>query len=209
MEQKTKLRQLRPKVFCIGLNKTGTTSFGDAMQMFGYERSGWTFSVSPRLVREYFEGNLNTIYNVAYRHDVLEDLPWPLVYKEMDEHFPNAKFVLTLRETPERWLSSISKHIVNEYEGHRKIYGYYHPRENEKAYLDKYDEHREGVEKYFEGRPEKLLTMCFEKGDGWGKLLPFLGLGGTPVAAWPHSNRAGTQYTHRQPGEGSQADDDG
>lgn len=199
MEEKSRIRQLRPKIFCIGLNKTGTTSFGDALAMFGYQRCGWATSLSPRLVREYFEGDLSTIRNVAYKFDVLEDLPWPLVYQEMDQHFPNAKFVLTVRESPGKWLESISKHIVNEYEGHRKIYGYFHPRENEQAYLTRYNEHNEGVTKHFEGRPEKLLTMCYENGDGWEKLLPFLGIRGMPIAPWPHSNKAGTQPRNRIP----------
>lgn len=168
------------------------------MKMFGYKRSGWTTSHSPRLLKELFEGNLQSIYNTAYKHDVMEDLPWPLVFKEMDQHFPNAKFVLTIRDTPEKWLRSISKHIISNYEGHRNIYGYYHPRENEQAFLDRYIEHNQSVTEYFKNRPDKLLTMCFENGDGWSKLLPFLSISGTPVADWPHSNKAGTQPTHRK-----------
>ena len=30
-----------PRVFCIGLNRTGTTTLGDACQLLGYSRLGW------------------------------------------------------------------------------------------------------------------------------------------------------------------------
>ena len=66
-----------------------------------------------------------------------------------------------------------------------------------------YEKHNEAVREYFKDRPEKLLTMCFENGDGWNKLLPFLGIEGTPVADWPHSNKAGTQPSHRKKREES------
>ena len=128
-ENKTLIRQLRPKFFCIGLNKTGTTSFGDAMKLFGYKRSGWN-GQSPNLMKAVMNENLSRLFNTAYKYDVMEDIPWPLVYKELDEHFPSSKFVLTVRSSTEKWLKSISKHIISDWDGHKHIYGYYHPREN-------------------------------------------------------------------------------
>ena len=142
-------------------------------------------------------GEIDKLMNVAYKFDVCEDIPWPLVYKELDEHFPNAKFVLTTRSSTEKWLSSINKHIISEYEGHKFMYGYYHPRENEQAYCEKYETHNREVEEYFADRPGKLLKMCFEEGDSWSKLLPFLGIEGSPIADWPHANKAGTQPSHK------------
>ena len=195
-EKKLPIRQLRPKIFCIGLNKTGTTSFGDAMRFFGYKRTGWN-KQSPILMNALMKGEIHKLINVAYRHDVVEDIPWPLIYKELDETFPNAKFVLTVRKSTDKWLSSISKHIISDYEGHKYIYGHYHPRENEQAFKDVYEAHNREVAAHFAKRPGKLLTMCFENGDGWNKLLPFLGIEGNPKADWPHSNKAGTQPSHR------------
>ena len=184
--------RLKPKIFCIGLNKTGTTSFGEALKKFGY---GWV-GMSPRYMNYYKAGDMNSLFKVAYNYDVLEDIPWPLAYKELDQHFPNAKFVLTTRETPEKWLKSITDHIISEYDGHEYIYGHFYPKGNESAYLNKYNKHNSEVIKYFKDKPGKLLSMCFEHGDGWDELLPFLGIKGRPRSEWPHVNKAGSQPSH-------------
>jgi len=185
-------RRRKPKIFCIGLNKTGTTSFGDALESIGYSRLGWTRLHSPGLVTAYFEGNFDKIFDKASKYDVLEDIPWPLCFKELEEHFPNAKFVLTVRKDTDTWLKSIDKHIKGDYTGHKKIYGYFRPSENPEAFQKKYAEHNAAVEEYFKDKPSKLLKMCFENGDDWKQLAPFLGIP-TPRKRWPHSNKTHPQ----------------
>jgi hypothetical protein len=52
-----------------------------------------------------------------------------------------------------------------------------------------YDEHNNGVLEYFKDRPNDLLVLCWERGDGWEKLCKFLDVpvpAGQPI---PHSNR--------------------
>jgi len=192
VDEKTRIVRLTHKVFCIGLNKTGTTSFGTALEWFGYHKFGWRggqTGESHQLIMDYFAGRKESLIYAAYKHNVMEDIPWPLMFREFEEHFPNAKFVLTVRKTPEIWLDSIQRHITNDYVGHRLIYGHSMPKKNPQAYLDKYNTHNAEVVDYFADKPGKLLKMCFEEGDGWGKLLPFLGLKGTPVADFPHRNK--------------------
>jgi hypothetical protein len=41
---------LKPKIFVIGLSKTGTTSIGDALEMLGYRRLGWRDIRSQHMV---------------------------------------------------------------------------------------------------------------------------------------------------------------
>ncbi len=87
--------RLVPVAFCIGLNRTGTTTFGDACELLGFTRMGWTYSQaefpSHRLMRFWEKGNLDGLIETATSYDVLEDLPWPLVYREMAEAFPDAE----------------------------------------------------------------------------------------------------------------------
>ena len=52
-----------------------------------------------------------------------------------------------------------------------------------------YDEHIAAVRAHFAGRPGKLLEVCWERGDGWEALAPFLGHG-VPAEAFPHLNRS-------------------
>jgi hypothetical protein len=74
---------------------------------------------------------------------------------------------------------------------YKQIYGYHYPHENPQAFLDYYAKHAEQVTQYFtEKYPAggKLLELCFERGDGWDELCPFLGLPMQDVP-FPHSNR--------------------
>jgi hypothetical protein len=188
-------QQTKPKVFCIGLGKTGTTSIGDALQLLGAKRLTWGRPLSAKLMRAVAHHDFQSLFDTAYQHDALEDFPWPLVYRELDEHFPHAKFILTVRKDPAAWLSALTWQTVGKSRrrlaAYKQIYGHHYPHENAQAFLDRYTSHNEQVTRYFtEKYPAggKLLELCFERGDGWSELCPFLGLP-APDVPFPHSNR--------------------
>lgn len=180
------------KIFCIGMNKTGTTSIGDALSILGYRRFGWKPSISSGLTLRWHEGNIDKFVDISKEYDVFEDIPWPFVYKEMYDLYPNAKFILTERTTTESWLISIQKHISRgqNWVGHYLIYGSYNPVSDASKYMARYVEHNKEVKDFFKDKPGALLEMCFERGDGWEKLCPFLGVDSLPSEAFPHSNQA-------------------
>lgn len=182
----------RNKVFCIGLNKTGTTSVGDALKILGFNRFGWRPGISAQLVNRWHEGNFSPFTQVIEDHDAFEDLPWPLVFKELEERYPDAKFILTYRSNEEAWLSSIQKHIErgSRWLGHFLIYGSYDPQNDQDLYIQRYNRHNDDVRNYFASKPGKLIELCFENGDGWDKLCNFLGISEVPVVPFPHSNSA-------------------
>lgn len=180
------------KIFCIGLNKTGTTSIGDALAHFGFRRCGWDGARSHRLSICWHEGKMQPFLEVASNFDAFEDLPWPVVYKQMRAFYPRSKFILTVRRSEDVWLESITRHIRNRWIGHYLVYGAYMPREHPKRYLDKYREHNESVRSFFKDSPN-FLEMCFEDGSGWEELCRFLGIPFVPDIPFPHSNRSGAQ----------------
>jgi hypothetical protein len=45
------------------------------------------------------------------------------------------------------------------------------------------------VRAYFAGRPDDLLEVCWEAGDGWKELASFLGQP-VPALPFPHLNKA-------------------
>src|SRR5205809_46009 len=94
-----------PVVVCVGLGRTGTTSFGDAAERLGFSRLGWT-ERSDGLMSAWRDGNRETLFSVARLYDVLVDLPWPMLYPEIARTFPQAKFALTRRTSPEVWVES-------------------------------------------------------------------------------------------------------
>src|SRR5262245_18328678 len=94
------------KVFGIGLHKTSTSSLACALYTLGYDVAGY-FDPS-----ELGSGQVLTdhVMRVAAEYDAVQDMPWPLFFRELDEQFPGSKFVLTTRD-PDRWVSSVVRHF--------------------------------------------------------------------------------------------------
>jgi hypothetical protein len=182
----------RTKVFCLGLSKTGTTSLGDALESLGYRRLTWSRSFSMPLFHEVRRGNLAAAFAVADQYEALEDLPWPLIYRELHEHYPDAKFILTRRRSPAVWARSIHRQTLgkrrSKFQPYRDMFGHHLFYENPRAFLEGYERHNREVAAYFAAAaPANFLDMCFEAGDGWEKLCGFLGLP-APATPFPHSN---------------------
>ena len=85
------------KVFGIGLNRTGTSTLGACFNHFGFNH----LSLDRNSFENYKKQDFHSIYNRIEKFDSFEDWPWPLIYKEIDKRFPDSKFILTLRKTPE------------------------------------------------------------------------------------------------------------
>lgn len=185
------------KVFGIGLNKTGTTTLGDAGEMLGLSRLGWQKGVSHELLQACFDNEIDRLIEEASKWDLLEDFPWPLVYREMADTFPDALFVLTRRRSVEAWLTSQRQHTQASYGMHKRIYGAHSVEEAPEKYREVYDRHLTSVRAFFEGTG-RLLEVCWEEGDGWGELCGFLGEP-VPDAPFPHSNPAGSNPPRRRP----------
>ncbi len=164
------------KIFCIGFNKTGTTSCGKALQMLGYRHS----SFNPKVWRRYYRNSeIVKILQYTAKFDSVDDLPW---LKEdmipvLDRVFPNSKFIYLTRDE-ESWKRSI-------YDWTFKVTGEY-PDLDEK--LDQYRKHREFVMSYFRDTPrERFLVLDVTDGDAFEKLAAFLGKP-APQEKFPHCN---------------------
>src|SRR4051812_14602679 len=98
---------LKEKVFCIGLNKTGTTSMKKVLENFGYklniQREAEMLSV------EYSKRNFKPVIDHCLTADAFQDAPFsfPYTFVILDHYFPNAKFVLTVRDSTEQWYKSM------------------------------------------------------------------------------------------------------
>src|SRR5690554_1808437 len=97
----------KEKVFVIGFQKTGTTSLETALKILGYRVHGgdknlMKFERSEDL-KKYISGVMQT-------WDAVQDMPWPLFYRELYDLYPNAKFILTHRN-PEKWINSVVRYF--------------------------------------------------------------------------------------------------
>lgn len=68
------------KVFGIGWAKTGTTTLGVCLKRLGFRHQGQDLS----LVHDLQRGDLSRILDIATRHQVFEDWPWLLLFRELD-----------------------------------------------------------------------------------------------------------------------------
>lgn len=181
----------RRKVFGIGLNKTGTTTLGQCLRMLGYDHVG----TRRELLVDLREGRMDRIFAVADAHDAFEDWPWPLAYREFHARYgDDARFILTVRRSPDAWLKSLKKHsLITSPTGHCRglAYGPDYPFGHEAEYLAFYERHNREVVDHFRdaGASHQLITLCWENGDGWPELCDFLG-DPVPDAAFPHANPA-------------------
>lgn len=142
------------------------------------------------LLKSYAAGDYKSILHVTEFFDSFEDWPWPLLYKEFDNKYPEAKFILSIRSSDETWFESLCHHAekTGPTEARKIVYGYPMPKENPEYHKTFYNNFNQRVWDYFSDRPSKLLTVCWENGDGWQQLCSFLGFP-VPDVAFPHINK--------------------
>ena len=175
----------RPKVFCIGFHKTGTSTLDVALQKLGYRVKGSVHTKDPDIADKVYD----LAHTLVPQYDAFQDNPWPVLYKEMDEAYPGSKFIMTIRSS-ESWIRSQVKDFATTDTPMRQwIYGVGHPQGNEERFVQRYERHNREVVEYFKNRPDDFIVMDLPGGDGWEKLCDFLGHD-VPDEPFPHANRA-------------------
>lgn len=180
----------RSKVFGIGLNKTGTTSLKLAFEKLGFRH----LARKPRLFKHWKRQEYDAIFERIEDYETFEDWPWPLMVPELLARYPDAKFILTRRASPEKWVESLKRHAerTNPSNNPRHvIFGRSYPHGYEAEHIRHYDDHLKRVRALFAGQPDHLVELCWEDGDGWTELCDFLALP-VPRIAFPHANKSTT-----------------
>ena len=191
----------KQKVFCIGRNKTGTTSVKAAFHELGYIIGEQ--DVAEHLFEQCFlESNYEPIIKYCQSAEVFQDVPFSFyqIIPHLDRAFPNSKFILTIRDTPEQWYQSFVKYYskrsgvkdgVATYEDLKsstyvsktfraKFITQAHgtPHEdpfNKEILIEQYNEHIEYVKNYFKNRPNDLLIINIAQENAFKQFLAFIG----------------------------------
>ncbi|MCB1230178.1 MAG: hypothetical protein KDN19_07930, partial [Verrucomicrobiae bacterium] len=107
LERKLEKRPTREKfeerkIFCIGLNKTGTTSLHDVFEQFGF--SVGEIRRGERLIEQWAVRDFAPIIDFCHTAEAFRDCPFslPFTYAALDAAFPNAKFILSIRDSAEQ-----------------------------------------------------------------------------------------------------------
>lgn len=183
---------LKPKVFVLGLSKTGTTSIGDALERLGYRRLGWRDIRSRHMVHTWANGETEPLRDLSKFYDAFEDLPWPFMYQEMAEMYPDARFVLSLRKDEATWLRSMRAHVGR---GKWLPYAYFYGADtvegNEEIIVSSYRNHTEKIRDYFKDKPSRYIELNIDNGDiNWDALCRIAQCpgGNAPSIGFPRSN---------------------
>src|SRR5690242_9317282 len=171
------------KVFCIGANKTGTTSLAMFFRSINYKIGNQ--EEGELLLREWSIRNFGPIIELAKTADFFQDIPFscPYTYQALDMAFPAAKFILSVRDSADQWYRSLVHAHYNLLGQNRlpssddlKRFGYRYkgwihesltliggvPYDNpydKHTLISSYNQHNELVKQYFKYKRHKLLEI--------------------------------------------------
>jgi len=187
-DAKATLRPDRPRVFGIGLNKTGTTSLHNALTMLGYESLHWGGPALRKLVEASIASGDPLLSRLDPGFDAFSDIQaLSLNFELLDRQYPGSRFVLTVRPI-EEWLDSRRRHVeqnvkrtvMGEYEGNFVV-------ADETIWREEWATHLARVRDYFSGR-DNFLEIDITSNASWRPFCEVLGVP-EPNAAFPWNNR--------------------
>ncbi len=188
------------KIFCIGLNKTGTTTVEQVFRDLKFSVGRQT--IAEYLLKDWGQRDFRKLYWFCRTATAFQDTPFslPFTYAALHTKFPNSKFILTVRNSAEDWYDSITKF-------HSKLWGNndgipptieqlkaakykYEGRAyqanrlmfktpesdpyNRDILLKHYNDHNENVHYFFKDIPEKLIEINVSKKADYFRLCDFL-----------------------------------
>lgn len=104
----------RDKVFCVGRNKTGTTTMKEVLSHYGYRLGPQ--AEAERFVWEHQWNMGPAFWDWVDRHEAFQDVPFSSSWflPELYERYPDARYVLTVRD-PDEWFESIANHHLGKF----------------------------------------------------------------------------------------------
>jgi hypothetical protein len=193
------LLQPRRKLFCIGFNKTGTTSLAAAISSFGLRVGDQVRA--ELLVDDWARRDFRRIIAYCRIADAFQDVPFSLnhTYGVLDHAYPGAKFILTVRDSADEWFDSLLRFHAKligkqrvptaddlrefSYHGtgwlwhaHQLLFNVDETNLYDRDhYVAQYELHNRQVLDYFRHRPEDLLVLNIGKSNAMQSLCDFLG----------------------------------
>jgi hypothetical protein len=205
----------KQKAFCIGCNKTGTTSMAAAFRELGMVVGRQR--MAEKLFFDWGKRDFHRILLYCQTAQAFQDIPFslPFTYQAVDRKFTGSKFILTLRDNPEQWYSSLTRfHTIlfghdhlpsadelkevtyiqkgDVYAAHQLIYNT--PPDdpyNKESMIAHYNTHNSTVIEYFRHRPEDLLVLNVAEPGAYERLCKFLGKP-FPGKEFPWENKTAT-----------------
>jgi len=203
------------KVFCIGFNKTGTTSLEYTLGEFGFScGSQWKGEL---LIKDWNLRGMEGVESLRNTAEVFQDVPFslPKLYESLDQMFPQSKFILTVRDSEHQWYSSLTNFHAKVFASNKKkpptpndlmnaTYVYRGwaldffkiafdypaiPLYDEEKYKSIYLDHINDVRLHFKGRKKDLLLLNLADPNGFSELVEFLEIKDPSISSFPKKNK--------------------
>ena len=153
------------------------------------------------MFKDWFKRDFEAILKLSKTAEAFQDVPFslPFTFIPLAQKFPNAKFILTIRDSPEQWYNSLVKfHSKNwadgvnaptveelkeakylykgaAYEANRMFFRT--PEDdpyNKEIMLEYYNNHNYQVIEYFRSNPDSLLVINVAIKNDYARLCQFL-----------------------------------
>lgn len=186
------------KIFCIGFNKTGTTSLEKALKDFGYKMGNQR--EGELLFDDWIQRDFSSLERLCNKADAFQDAPFslPFTFTYLDQKYPRSKFILTIRDTSDVWYESLvsfhgklwgknstpTKQDLLDADYLYKGYAYKSMKfifntpdddlYNKEMLVNSYNNHNKLVKEYFIHRPHDLLILNLSEKNSYLKLCEFL-----------------------------------
>jgi hypothetical protein len=175
------------KVFCLGFQKTGTTSVDFVLQDMGYQVAKAYKQPDIEFCKMLENGDLSELKQRSELFDAFQDIPWFRYYRAFDQWYPGSKFILTIRDSRSWWKSFSHYFRTERYPLFKLIYGADNPTGHEEYLVEQFERHNRAVIEYFKDRPGDLLVVDVSEEDALQKISDFLGKS-TSYLKMPHKN---------------------
>ena len=115
-KKKQKYKIEKDKIFCIGYNKSGSTSLVYSIHELGFGPL-MGFPAGETLLPSIVKSNLcsddtftESLLEFSETANLFKDIPFslPNIWKIIYAKYPSAKFILSVRDSPEQWFTSIT-----------------------------------------------------------------------------------------------------
>jgi len=108
------------KIFCIGYNKTGTTSLYQSIKNLGFYTDENTLREGENLMNYAIKNDYNTILRWIEKNtkvELFKDVPFsiPNIWKILYKKYPNAKYILSERDSSDQWYKSIKNFHIKQF----------------------------------------------------------------------------------------------
>lgn len=199
---RAKSLEIMYKIFCIGQNKTGTTSLMGALSMLGYEvcPEDIMYNIGSTHFQNFKEGDYEELFGLVDEYDVFEDRPWNHTnfYETLHSKYNDAKFILTTRDVDQWWDSYIrwDKKVNLRHTWHYRLnsevcYGVESFMDNPELSKETYIDRNNNIRNYFKDNPN-FLELDINEDNKLEKLCMFLNKD-IPNELYPHLNQNNIQ----------------